>query len=131
MDKNILKTVILDNQVEVPKYKVIPRDFVFEDFGNYVFVGIRRAGKTFLLYQRIQQLLAQGVHWDEMIYINFEDERLGGNSHTKHSRQIGRKGDRSKILLHGQRHFKPFPFGRKYVFVGKHGGSKFAASVWA
>ena len=78
MDKNILKTVILDNQVEVPKYKVIPRDFVFEDFGNYVFVGIRRAGKTFLLYQRMQQLLAQGVHWDDMLYINFEDERLGG-----------------------------------------------------
>ena len=76
MDKNILKIIISDNQVEVPKYKVIPRDFEFEEFGNYVFVGIRRAGKSFLLYQRIQQLLAQGVQWDEMLYINFEDERL-------------------------------------------------------
>lgn len=76
MDKNILKTIIADNQVEVPRYKVIPRDFEFEEFGNYVFVGIRRAGKSFLLYQRIQQLLAQGVQWDEMLYINFEDERL-------------------------------------------------------
>ena len=76
MDKNILKSVILDNQSEVPKYQIIPRDFVFEDFGNYVFVGIRRAGKTFLLYQRMQQLLAQGLQWDEMLYINFEDERL-------------------------------------------------------
>ena len=44
MDKNILKTVIADNQVEVPRYKVIPRNFTFEEFGNYVFVGIRRAG---------------------------------------------------------------------------------------
>lgn len=80
MDKNILKTVIADNQIEVPKYKVIPRDFTFEEFGNYVFVGIRRAGKSFLLYQRMQQLLAQGVSWNEMLYINFEDERLVGMS---------------------------------------------------
>lgn len=76
MDKNILKTIIADNQVEVPRYKVIPRDFEFEELVNYVFVGIRRAGKSFLLYQRIQQLLAQGVQWDEILYINFEDERL-------------------------------------------------------
>ena len=55
MDKNILKTVIADNQLEVPKYKVISRDFTFEEFGNYVFVGIRRAGKSYLLYQRMQQ----------------------------------------------------------------------------
>lgn len=78
MDKNILKTVIADNQLEVPRYKVISRDFTFEEFGNYVFVGIRRAGKSYLLYQRMQQLLVQGVQWDEMLYINFEDERLTG-----------------------------------------------------
>ena len=78
MDKNILKTVIVDNQLEVPRYEVIPRDFTFEEFGNSVFVGIRRAGKSYLLYQRMQQLLAQGVQWDEMLYINFEDERLTG-----------------------------------------------------
>ncbi len=78
MDKNILKRVIADNQLEVPRYKVIPRNFSFEDFGNYVFVGIRRAGKSFLLYQRMQQLLARGTNWDEMLYINFEDERLTG-----------------------------------------------------
>lgn len=80
MNKEIIKLVIADNQVEVPKYKVIPRDFTFEEFGNYVFVGIRRAGKSFLLYQRMQQLLSQGVGWDEMLYVNFEDERLVGIS---------------------------------------------------
>lgn len=78
MDRSILKSVIADNQLEVPKYRVIPRKFRFEEFGNYVFVGIRRAGKSFLLYQRMQQLLSQGVGWDEMCYINFEDERLVG-----------------------------------------------------
>ncbi|MEF9986188.1 MAG: ATP-binding protein [Bacteroidales bacterium] len=78
MDRSILKSVIADNQLEVPKYRVIPRMFSFEEFGNYVFVGIRRAGKSFLLYQRMQQLLLQGTGWDEMLYINFEDERLVG-----------------------------------------------------
>jgi predicted AAA+ superfamily ATPase len=78
MDKHILKAVIADNQAEVPEYNVIPRDFAFEEFGNYVFVGIRRAGKSFLLYQRMQHLLARGTRWDEMLYINFEDERLAG-----------------------------------------------------
>lgn len=82
MDRDILKSVIADNQAEVPKYDVIPRDFAFEEFGNYVFVGIRRAGKSFLLYQRMQQLLRQGVGWDEMLYINFEDERLAGMEAT-------------------------------------------------
>ncbi len=78
MDREILKSVIADNQAEVPKFNVVPRDFTFEEFGNYVFVGIRRAGKSFLLYQRMQQLLAGGTGWDEMLYINFEDERLTG-----------------------------------------------------
>jgi predicted AAA+ superfamily ATPase len=78
MNKEVLKQVIGDNQIEVPNYKIVKRNFIYEEFGNYVFVGIRRAGKSFLLYQRIQQLLAQGVKWDELLYINFEDERLSG-----------------------------------------------------
>ncbi len=78
MFKNILKAVIADNQAEVPKFRVIPRNFTFEEFGNYVFSGIRRAGKSFLLYQRIQQLISRGIHWDEMLYVNFEDERITG-----------------------------------------------------
>jgi predicted AAA+ superfamily ATPase len=76
--KEILKEVLLDNREEVSKQRVIPRDFRFEEFGNYVFIGIRRAGKSFLLYQRIQEMLANGYTWDSMIYINFEDERLLG-----------------------------------------------------
>ncbi|NLO00859.1 MAG: ATP-binding protein [Bacteroidales bacterium] len=78
MNKNILKAVIADNQTEVPKYKIIPRNFTFEKFGIYVFAGIRRAGKSYLLYQRMQQLITQGIKWYEMLYINFEDERLTG-----------------------------------------------------
>ena len=78
MNKDMLKTVIADHRNEIPKVKIIKRDFTFEAFGNYVFVGIRRAGKSYLLYQYIQQLLAQGTGWDEVLYVNFEDERLAG-----------------------------------------------------
>ena len=42
MDNEILKRVIADNEYEVPNYQIIKRDFTFEKFGNYVFVGIRR-----------------------------------------------------------------------------------------
>ena len=63
MDKQLLKSVMLDNQKEVQRYEVFKRDFHFEDFGNYVLIGIRRAGKSFLIYQRIQQLLTEGVGW--------------------------------------------------------------------
>ncbi len=78
MDKELLKSVLFDNQNEVMQCEVVERDFKFEEFGNYVFTGIRRAGKSYLLFQRIKQLLAAGTHWDEMLYVNFEDERLGG-----------------------------------------------------
>ena len=66
IQKEILKEVLLDNRSEVARQKVIPRSFHFEDFGNYVFVGIRRAGKSFLLYQRMLDMLTQGYTWDEM-----------------------------------------------------------------
>jgi len=78
MDKNVLKTVISDNMAEIPKYSVNPRDVRFEDAGNYVFVGMRRAGKSYLLYHRMQSMLAKGMKPHEMLYINFEDERLAG-----------------------------------------------------
>jgi predicted AAA+ superfamily ATPase len=76
MNKDILKQVIADNQIEIADYQIIEREFNYEGFGNYVFTGIRRAGKSFLLYQRIQQLLKSGIGWNEMLYVNFEDERL-------------------------------------------------------
>lgn len=78
MDRLTLKKVMLGNQREVPLYKVIKRDIDLSGFDNYVLVGIRRAGKSFLLYQKIQQLLSAGMGWDEIVYLNFEDERLVG-----------------------------------------------------
>ncbi|MBA3044561.1 AAA family ATPase, partial [archaeon] len=41
-------------------------------------VGLRRTGKTYLLYQTIGKLLASGIDLEKLFYINFEDERLEG-----------------------------------------------------
>ena len=73
---DILKQVILDNQHDVERQVVIPRSIALNEEMNYVLVGVRRAGKSFMLYQRMQQNLQQGIGWDKMLYINFEDERL-------------------------------------------------------
>ena len=76
MDKQILKQILRDNQQEVERYVVEPRGLNINGFPCRVLVGVRRAGKSYMLYHVIQQLLDQGHKWDEMLYLNFEDERL-------------------------------------------------------
>ena len=76
MDKQILKQILRDNQQEVVRYKVEPRELIIDDFPCCVLVGVRRSGKSYMLYQQIQQLLINGKQWDEILYLNFEDERL-------------------------------------------------------
>ena len=39
-------------------------------------IGMRRTGKTFLLFQIMQAYLQQGIAKEAMLYINFDDERL-------------------------------------------------------
>lgn len=76
MDKQILKRILRENQQEVERYRVMPRDYELDGFPCRVLVGVRRAGKSYMLYYHIQRLLAEGRSWDEMLYLNFEDERL-------------------------------------------------------
>ena len=49
MNKDILKQIILDNRVEVERYKVFRREVDMSSFPCYVLVGLRRAGKSFML----------------------------------------------------------------------------------
>lgn len=76
MDKLLLKQILVDNQQEVERYQVLPRDYSLDQFSCYVLVGVRRAGKSYMLYHRIQELLSQGTKWSQILYLNFEDERL-------------------------------------------------------
>lgn len=41
-----------------------------------VVVGMRRSGKTWYLYQQIEERLANGIGRERLLYMNFEDERL-------------------------------------------------------
>ncbi len=73
---NVIREVMLENRVEVMRHQVVKRNISLEGFGRQVLVGVRRSGKSYLLYSRIQQLIAEGHTWDEIVYLNFEDERL-------------------------------------------------------
>ena len=53
MDKQIIKTIITEKQNAVTKYSVIKRNYDFDLSANYVLVGLRRAGKSYLLYYDI------------------------------------------------------------------------------
>jgi predicted AAA+ superfamily ATPase len=41
-----------------------------------VLVGMRRTGKTYRMFQKMQELLDAGIARTRMLYLNFEDERL-------------------------------------------------------
>lgn len=76
INKDALKQILSSNQKDVERYQVMPRTLPKDKFPCRVFVGVRRAGKSFMLYQKMQQRLAEGHNWDGMLYLNFEDDRL-------------------------------------------------------
>jgi len=78
IQNEVLKDVIIENRQEVMRHHVIEREINISDFPCQVLVGVRRSGKSYILYGRIQQLLREGKTWDDIVYINFEDERLLG-----------------------------------------------------
>lgn len=78
MQKEVFKQLIKEGQDEIRNVELYERTFEFEEFGRYVLVGIRQAGKSYLLYQRAKKLFKEGHDIKEIVYINFDDERLLG-----------------------------------------------------
>ena len=77
MDKQIVKRIILERQQEVRERVLVVRPIPFEDKMNYVLVGIRRAGKSCLMVQDMQQRINnKSMKVEDFLYINFEDERI-------------------------------------------------------
>lgn len=76
VNKELLQSIIIDNQQIINNINLIERDIDFEKKGNYVFVGVRQAGKSYMLYQRMKQLIREGHTIEEMLYISFDDERI-------------------------------------------------------
>lgn len=42
-----------------------------------VLIGMRRSGKTYVMFQELRRLLAAGVPRNRLLYLNLEDDRLG------------------------------------------------------
>ena len=76
ISKDVIKQCLINKQREVDEAVIVNRSVNFEENGNYVIVGVRHAGKSYLLYQRVRQLQAAGMGWDEILFVDFEDERL-------------------------------------------------------
>ena len=76
MTKDLIKVLISEYQDFVSQVELIPRDVELVDGFNYVFVGLRHAGKSYLMFQRIAQLIAQGHKKEDILYFNFEDDRI-------------------------------------------------------
>ena len=80
--KRLIAQKIIDFSLEL-YLPIFPRDLRLGDVyspraGNLVnvVVGMRRSGKTYRLLQEIQALYEQGIPKQNILYFNFEDERL-------------------------------------------------------
>ena len=79
VDLNLMKEVILENQETVPRKDLIERGEKFEPRANYVLIGLRRAGKSYTLFEHIQRLVKTGeAKPQDILYVNFEDDRMYG-----------------------------------------------------
>lgn len=58
--------------------QLTPRHMDVPDIPNKaaVLIGMRRSGKTYLMYQEMQRLLATGIDRRDVLYVNCEDDRL-------------------------------------------------------
>jgi predicted AAA+ superfamily ATPase len=72
--EELLKRIILENQELITGKKPVPRNYHVPNTENItVLTGIRRCGKTHLLYQ-----IAQTYDVERVLFLDFEDERLIG-----------------------------------------------------
>ena len=78
--KETLKTLIIEfHEKNLPK--VFPRSIHFPFFPSgvrkaHILMGMRRTGKTWILFQQMQALLNKGLQKEKILYLNFEDDRL-------------------------------------------------------
>ena len=76
MNRDTLKQIMIDQKDMYLNNPLIERHYILEENVNYCFVGIRRTGKSYMMYQQVKQLLDKNVPMSQIVYVNFEDERL-------------------------------------------------------
>lgn len=77
MDSTLLR--VLEEHAAQPLPKLTPRDIRVPSIEGVAtaLVGMRRVGKSYLLYQQMMQLQKSGVPRSSMLFLNLEDDRLG------------------------------------------------------
>lgn len=78
VSKEIIRALIKEGQELIENIDLYDRPYEFEPKGRYVLVGIRQAGKSYMLYKRAKQCIKQGARKEDIVYIDFDDERLLG-----------------------------------------------------
>ena len=73
--KEFFKKIIIEKQEWLKSLSIFRREINIENQANYVFTGLRRAGKSYFLYQIILDHYATN-NFEDVLFINFEDERL-------------------------------------------------------
>lgn len=75
--KKILKTIIKDfHSRPLPPFKTRHLDVPLDLRKIITIIGPRRAGKTWYLFQIMANLEKSGIKREQILYLNFEDERL-------------------------------------------------------
>lgn len=76
MNRDNIKQIMIDQRDMYLNNPSIVRHYPLEENVNYCFVGIRRTGKSYMMYQQIKSLLDKEIPLSQIVYVNFEDERL-------------------------------------------------------
>ena len=75
-DKETLRKILLENRRLVEGKRPFPREISLPSAGGCLLTGVRGAGKSHCLHAEMQRRLKEGGTWSDMLYLNFEDERL-------------------------------------------------------
>ena len=79
--KDLLKTIIIDSQQStLPEVWERTLKIPVNSGKIITLSGVRRSGKTYHLFNVMNQLKAKGISNERLLYFNFEDERLSLSS---------------------------------------------------
>ena len=77
MNEELLRTVVTEGVTrEIPQGT--RRDIAIPKLAQRASVlkGVRRCGKTYRMFQRIHELMDAGVAREQVLFVDFEDDRL-------------------------------------------------------
>lgn len=76
--RRVLRAVLVEwKELGIPR-DLVPRihNVTLDGHEIVVITGVRRSGKTYLMFQLMKELIERGVDENRVFYVNFEDERI-------------------------------------------------------